>query len=250
MTTQVPEPAYAALTYVALDEISDEAWALLAALWAARLDLETFPEFVDWLDLFVDTLTDLILAAEETGYVAGSEAEPTSDPLVPEISEDHTWRQIKDFDPDEAQEAMETVITPREEPALRERVEKAVVTLMEEQAEPRRVERMVRNEVVQAAQEGQGRAISERKDVTGWRRAVEPDCCAICMYLWKEGYIYLPSQPMWTHTGCRCSKVPTTDERGLRGRDSLDEAGKALLDRYYSGQIENTKFSRSNQEAQ
>lgn len=248
MTTQVPEPAYAALTYVALDEISDEAWALLAALWLARLDFES-P--ADWIDAVTDALVEVILSAEETGYVAGHEAAPSSDPLVPEVSEDHTWRRIKDFDPDAAQEALQVVTTPTEEPALRERIEKAVVTMAEEQAEPRRVERMVRNEVVQAAVEGQSRALTERRDITGWRRAVEPDCCAICFFLWKEGYVYGVAQPMWTHTGCRCSKVPTTDRRGRHGREELDKAGKALLDRYYADQIEDTKYRKTDkQEAQ
>lgn len=239
MTQTDSEPTYAALTYVALDELSDEAWALLALLWLARPDFESFTE---WLDAVVDTLVGLILAAEETGYVTGHEAQPTSDPLLPEVSEDHTWRRIKDFDPDAAQEALQVITTPREEPALRERIEKAVVTMAEEKAEPVRVERMVRNEVVQAAVEGQSRAIAERGDITGWRRAVEPDCCAICFYLWKEAYVYGPTQPMWTHTGCRCSKVPTTDRPGRHGRDELDEAGQALLDRYYAQQIEETKY--------
>lgn len=249
LTQQVPEPTYAALTYVALDEISDEAWAVLAALWLSLLDFETFPDFFDWLDLFVDTFVEAILGAEEIGFVAGSEAAPSSDLLLPVVSDDHTWRKIKDFDPDAAQEALQHITTPKDEPALRERIEKAVVTMVEERAEPKRVERVVRNEVVHAAVEGQSRAIGERKDITGWRRAVETDCCAICFYLWKEGYVYLPSQPMWSHTGCRCSKVPTTDERGLRGRDSLDAAGKALLDRYYAGQIEDTKYTKQQEEA-
>lgn len=239
MSTQVPEPITAALTYVALDELSDEAWALLLVLWLARPEFESF---ADWLDSVVDALVELVLGAEEVGYAVGLEAAPNSDPLVPVVSNNHTWRKITDFDPEAAQEALQVITTPREEPALRERLEKAVVTLVEEEAAPKRVERMVRNEVAQAAVEGQSRALAEREDITGWRRAVEPDCCAICFYLWKEGYVYEPSQPMWTHTGCRCSKVPTTDRAGRHGRDELDQAGRALLDRYYAGQIEDTKY--------
>lgn len=237
MTLQVPEPTYAALTYVALDEASDEAWALLLGLWLARPDFESFTV---WLDTVVDTLVGLILAAEETGYAAGTEATPTTDLMVPEVSDAHTWRKIRDFDPDAAQEALEVITTPADEPALRKRIEKAVVTLAEEEAAPRRVERVVRNEVTHAAVEGQSRALAERSDITGWRRAVEPDCCAICFFLWKEGYVYGPSQPMWTHTGCRCAKVPTTDRPGRHA--VTDPAGKALLERYYAEQIEDTKY--------
>ncbi len=246
MTVQVPEPTYAALTYLALDQMSARAWAALALLWLARPDFDTFEE---WLEVVVETLVELILEAEETGHIVGLEATPTSDPMVPEVSRDHTWRKIRGFDPDAAQDALRNVVTPREEPALRERIERAVVTLVEEQAAPKRVERMVRNEVVQAAVEGQSRALTERGDITGWRRAVEPDCCAICFFLWKEGYVYEPLQPMWTHTGCRCSKVPTTDRVGRHGRDELDEAGQALLDRYYADQIEETKYRKQQEEA-
>lgn len=241
MSVQVPEPVTVALTYIALDELSEEAWALLLGLWLARPEFESFTE---WLDSVVDTLVELVLSAEEVGYTVGLEAVPSSDPLVPVVSKGHTWRKITGFDPDAAQEALEVVTTPREEPALRERLEKAVVTMAEEGAAPKRVERMVRNEVTQAAVEGQSRALAGRRDITGWRRAVEPDCCAICFYLWKEGYVYEPTQPMWTHTGCRCSKVPTTDRSGRHGRDELDEAGRALLDRYYAGQIEETKYTK------
>ena len=50
--------------------------------------------------------------------------------------------------------------------------------------------------------------------IRGYRRGVNPDCCELCFWLWKEGYVYPVEQPMHRHTGCRCVPVPTTDPPG------------------------------------
>ena len=64
----------------------------------------------------------------------------------------------------------------------------------------------------------------------GYRRGINPNCCMLCFWLWKEGYVYPIDQPMHRHIGCRCVPVPTTDPPG-RWKMSDDEQ-KLLADLY------------------
>lgn len=66
--------------------------------------------------------------------------------------------------------------------------------------------------------------------VRGYRRGVNPGCCELCFWLYKEGYVYPIDQPMHRHTGCRCVPVPTTDPVG---RWALSPEEMQLLDDLY-----------------
>lgn len=109
-------------------------------------------------------------------------------------------------------------------------LERAVQTLAD-QADLGRVERLARDEPIQAAQRGYQDGLRlQDKPVAGYRRGINPDCCELCFWLWKEGFVYDLDQPMHRHTGCRCVPVPTTDPYG---KWQLSADDQALLDDLY-----------------
>lgn len=69
--------------------------------------------------------------------------------------------------------------------------------------------------------------------IRGYRRGVNPGCCELCFWLWKEGRVYDIDQPMHRHVGCRCVPVPTTDPVGRWALSAKEtELLAALYDRY------------------
>lgn len=74
-----------------------------------------------------------------------------------------------------------------------------------------RATRLATSAPVRAAAESMGRAMRESSAVTGYTRGLEPDHCELCGWLWKDGYIYPPTQPMHQHPGCLCVQNPVTD---------------------------------------
>lgn len=93
-----------------------------------------------------------------------------------------------------------------------------------------RLERIARDEPIQATQRGYQDGIRATKSAQGYRRRVNPDCCELCYWLWKEGYVYDIDQPMHRHTGCRCVPVPTSDPVG---KWKLSPADEALFESLY-----------------
>lgn len=61
---------------------------------------------------------------------------------------------------------------------------------------------------------GRLRPSTTSQKVRGYRRGINPGCCELCFWLWKEGRVYPIDQPMHRHIGCRCVPVPTTDPVG------------------------------------
>lgn len=77
---------------------------------------------------------------------------------------------------------------------------------------------------------GRVRPSTTSTKVRGYRRGINPGCCELCFWLWKEGRVYPIDQPMHRHTGCRCVPVPTTDPVG---RWSLSNEEQQLLEALY-----------------
>lgn len=241
------------LTFRELDQLGGQAAVAILAVWRLRSEL---PE-AEWLDLLVSTLVQAILLAERWGRLYGSVATTRNgSPILPT---DGVPRRPapKDFEQlsDTAPKPDPDIDYGKREDELTERLTKAVRTLADEiPAESDdlvRVERLATDEPIQAAQRGYQDGIRlqqeevertpERRSspaVVGYRRGINPDCCELCFWLWKEGWVYGIDQPMHRHTGCRCVPVPTTDHRGPH---ELNDADQHLLDELYS------KYSKKNQ---
>lgn len=247
--TPAEEATRLAFSYAVLDRIADEAERSLVALWLLRSQI---PQ-EEVTGLVVSRLTALILWAETVGWsfgdgdfdfpVAGLPAF-----LLPDVPT--TYRPV----PDDFEPRVSVAPDPDEDTdvsALEERLTKALRTIEAEPAPQEKVERLVRDEAVQAAQRGYQDGIRARilaipdeqlkpapkpekaPEVTGYRRGTNPDCCELCFWLWKEGYVYPISQPMHRHTGCRCWPVPTTDKVGRHELSDDDEERLAdYMDRF------------------
>lgn len=77
---------------------------------------------------------------------------------------------------------------------------------------------------------GRMRPRTSSATIRGYRRGINPGCCELCFWLWKEGKVYPIDQPMHRHTGCRCVPVPTTDPVG---KWALSDEEMQLLDDLY-----------------
>lgn len=232
MTTERVEASAAlALTYAELDDLADQSAQTLLAVWLLRAELP----LDEWVTLVVETLVVLVLEAEDIGRFYGSATEPMDgDPLLP-TDDKPRQRAPEDFD----QRSTEAPAPDRDidysarERNLTERLTKAVETLNERAELTERVERLAANETIAATQRGYQDGIrlqGPETGIVGYRRGINPDCCQLCFWLWKEGYVYDIHQPMHRHTGCRCIPVPTTDRVG---RQPLDDDGRALLSDLY-----------------
>jgi hypothetical protein len=91
------------------------------------------------------------------------------------------------------------------------RLLKAVTTVLELES-VERVARLARSEPLMAAGRAYSVAIEKSDRVVGYRRGLSPDPCELCMWLWKEGYVYPADQPMHQHPGCTCVPIPVTRE--------------------------------------
>lgn len=95
-----------------------------------------------------------------------------------------------------------------------DRLTKAAQTLLAAETDPRdRIARLGRVEPLDAAGEAYSDAISQRENVTGYRRGVSADGCELCQWLAKThldpaGYVYPAKQPMNRHKGCTCTQIP------------------------------------------
>ncbi|WP_447643363.1 hypothetical protein [Nocardioides zeae] len=245
----VERVAVGAFTYETLDDWSEQVAVTVLAYWYLR---PTMPD-VEWIDLVVDSLVTLLVRAEYVARIYGLGAEPVDgDPIFPAMPTTPyprppgEWGQRNGMAPEPGE-----FDPARRLDEVRPSIERAVLTLAEEIDKPStieaargqdvsRVDRMARDEAVSSMQRGYQDGIRTKRpgrpEVRGYRRGVNPDCCRLCFYTWKEGYVYPIAQPMWRHTGCRCWPIPTTD----RVKGDLDAAGRALLARYYDDRIEET----------
>lgn len=225
VTVQVP-----VLTYRTLDDLAGQSTEAVLAVWLLRRELK----LEEWLALLVDVLLAVILQAEQWGRLFGQVARPVNGlPLLP-IDDRPRPTTPEDF---EQRSALAPAPHPVIDYAAREReltrrLDKALRTLADQPAGRERVERLAHDEPIAAAQRGYQDGIRLQQDVTvvGYRRGINPDCCELCFWLWKEGYVYPIDQPMHRHIGCRCVPVPTTDRIG-RQRLTVEE--QALLNDLY-----------------
>ena len=245
-------------SYATMDDLAAQASAAVVALWALREELPV-EEFVS---LVVGVVVSSMVQAEQYGRLYGEQAVPLDGrALVPDDgvprrpSPDHVSQRSQTAPPPEP--VIDFVERQQE---IEPRVTKAVTTLADEGADLQRVERFVVDEVVSQAQRGyqdgiraespepaaqtpveryigleknrEARQTPRTKSVSarGYRRGINPNCCMLCFWLWKEGYVYPIDQPMHRHIGCRCVPVPTTDPPG-RWKMSDDEQ-KLLADLY------------------
>lgn len=255
MTTTQTEIEVPALTYQTLDDVSGRALEYLLALWLLR---PTMPE-VQWVEMFVNALTQVLAQAEGIGRAYGAVAvpvvgdfafpEPPTKPYRP-IPRDFEQRSDIAPKPDKS-------ITEARVREIRSQVEKAVKTLAAETPRPasteeavttERVERMVKDETVAQMQRGVQDGIRLRAPETGivgYRRGINPDACELCFWLWKDGYVYEIDQPMHRHTGCRCVPIPTTERVGRHPLpDDQVALAETLYERYTSETLRETSFRR------
>lgn len=47
--------------------------------------------------------------------------------------------------------------------------------------------------------------------VPGYRRGLSAKACELCVWLYKDGYVYPTDKPMHKHPGCTCVPVPVTN---------------------------------------
>lgn len=233
------------LTYQTLDDLSEQVSGAVVALWGLRATLEE----AEWFDLLVDMLSALLVQAEAVGRLYGSAAVPVDGDLaLPDEEPGQRRRAPEDFTQRSGIAPAPSEDLDEERYAeVEEQVREALDTIVSEGGETERVERLARDEAIAATQRGYQDGIRLQHDerIVGYRRGVNPDCCELCFWLWKEGYVYDIDQPMHRHIGCRCWPIPTTDSVGRQSRDHLDEAGIALLDRYYKGEIEETTYRQN-----
>ncbi|MBG6224728.1 hypothetical protein IWX63_001290 [Arthrobacter sp. CAN_A2] len=95
-------------------------------------------------------------------------------------------------------------VTPRLEKALTTITTSDLDTVMQ-------LRRLGESEVLEAAANGFSEAIRLNPRVTGYTRGLEADHCELCMWLYKDGYVYPADKPMNTHKGCKCHPVPVTN---------------------------------------
>lgn len=48
-----------------------------------------------------------------------------------------------------------------------------------------------------------------RHGVGGYTRGLSAKACELCVWLYKDGYVYPTGQPMHKHPGCTCVPIPT-----------------------------------------
>lgn len=248
-------------TWQALEALASAAWR--AVVGVVRL-AAVFPDRASWRTALVDSIVRQIVLAEVAGRFNGVPAAPLNgNPVlptddVPRRRPDREFEQLASLAPPlSAEERANPYDVPLRDDDLTDRIGKAVETLTEDvpnwstpagEVEPSaevreavreavqelgdRIERLARDETVQAAQRGYQDGLRAQPEgrVVGYRRGINPDCCELCFWLWKEGYVYPINQPMHRHTGCRCVPVPTSDRIG---RGMLSDEEQALLDTLY-----------------
>lgn len=238
------------LTYRELDQLGGKTAVAILAVWRLRNELDP----VEWVQLLVETLVRAILLAEQWGRLYGRMAVPRNgSPILPTdglprrpAPADFLQRSGLAPKPDQ-----DIDFTSRDA-ELVDRLTKAVQTLVEDKADDSRIERLATDEPIQAAQRGYQDGIRLQQEevertperssstaVVGYRRGINPGCCELCFWLWKEGFVYPIDQPMHRHVGCRCVPVPTTDRVG---RHALSKDDQRLLDDLYD------KYSNKNRD--
>ena len=239
MTEQAVERQELAYTYEDLDALGAEAAAAVALLWLARPHLD----FDEWVGLVVRALVNFILRGESIGLALGGALPAVDAALIP------TGETRRRPAPDSFRPYTDGYsLSPgwRVDPVdLEKRLRIAVETLAgqippDAQAGPvlRPVERLASDEPIRAAQAGLQQGRVDAGGSGGYRRGVNPDCCELCFWLWKEGYVYPITHPMHRHIGCRCIPVPTTD---AVGRHELSPDDRGLLETLYDNYIRNEK---------
>lgn len=229
------------LTYETLDDLGAQTAAAVLAVWALRAEL---PE-AEFVRLLVGVLTNAVLQGEAIGRLFGYQAVPVDGRAIVPVDDvprrpapDDFIQRVNDAPLPEAD-----IDFVERQVELTDRLEKAVYTLLSEipaeSTDLDRIERLAKDEPIAAVQRGYQDGVRLQKSVRpdaekpmdGYRRGINPDCCELCFWLWKEGYVYPISQPMHRHTGCRCVPVPTTDRVG---RQPLDKAEQKTLDDLYA----------------
>jgi len=51
-------------------------------------------------------------------------------------------------------------------------------------------------------------SLSVRPTVAGYTRGLDTDPCELCVWLWRDGFVYPRGQAMYRHPGCSCVPIP------------------------------------------
>lgn len=199
------------MSYLVLQALAARSERDVLALYRAAFGNLTQEQLVLML---AATLTRHVRTAWETGSVYGRgdvSRAGSGITAVPVVPDDYT-SPPEDFSQVGALFALPLVL---DDPLPR--LEQAFATILggPEEEVVERLEKIANDEPVNAAvraYQQEGRAAGVR----GYRRRTNPDCCQLCFWLWKGGYVYPIDQPMHRHTGCRCYPEFTTDAIGLR----------------------------------
>lgn len=83
-----------------------------------------------------------------------------------------------------------------------------------------RLERLGTNDPIEAAQMGYSDGMRDSEHVGGWVRSLEADACELCVWLYRDGFIYAPERPITTHPGCVCTAEPLTPDEVRAAADA------------------------------
>lgn len=95
--------------------------------------------------------------------------------------------------------------------AERDRLTKAVATALgsidEAEDLTMRLTRLAVAEATAAMQEQLTHSYA-RNGVDGYTRGLDSNACELCMWLYKDGYVYPMDKPFHRHPGCKCTPIP------------------------------------------
>lgn len=90
-----------------------------------------------------------------------------------------------------------------------------------------RVERFAKNDPIESAQMGYSDGMRDSQYVGGWVRSLEADACELCVWLYRDGFVYAPERPLTTHPGCVCTADPLTPDEVREAADARYSAVKS-----------------------
>lgn len=101
--------------------------------------------------------------------------------------------------------------TPASTPALGHLETAARTSISDPGQAAVRLARLAMSETAAAFQRATGELLAADTRITGYRRGLNAGACELCLWLYKDGYVYPTDQPMHRHTGCQCVQEPTTE---------------------------------------
>lgn len=164
------------------DRIGERAAAIWRAVERGELAAETAADLVAiWTELGA-TQAEALALAEYAGAMTELGLAPTA-PTVPASSPA----------PGHLETAAQTAITDPDTAGMR-------------------LARLAVSETAAAFQRATGELLAADSRITGYRRGLNAGACELCLWLYKDGYVYPTGQPMHRHTGCQCVQEPTTEK--------------------------------------